>query len=969
MSSGIHTGPIHLFRAGSSHHELVIAGPGGTTTTSMEKQADPGEILVSTGTRDALPPGAAPTAKGSGWLLKWRKAHCIAPGPVVRAGADPEHVNRWVPTALREYLGAGRPEPEHRSASVGFVRFCGVDHLMATAGPELVASHIDRTIEVVEAAAEREGVTFLATDINEDGGKVILVAGAPTARDEDEGRILRALRSIADAGAPLDIHIGVNRGHVFTGEVGTEYRATYTVMGDTVNLAARLMAAAPAHTVYATPGVLDRSATLFATHPVEPFYVKGKSEPVHAYVMGQEIGERAADTRAELPFVGRHEELSALAQAIAVTHTGSGSLVAIVGETGTGKSRLVREACRVDPDLETIVIRSEPYGTATPYRPLRDVLRSLLEIERDDQAIMARALQQRVAEVEPSLLPLLPLLGDVAHIEMPPTPEASAIEPRFRQDRLADAVISLLDRVLPGRTVVHVEDAHWMDDASTHLVTRISADLARRPWAILLTRRGTEDGCFPAGCDVIEVTELASDDAEALVIEATAAAPLRPHEIKTVVARGGGNPLFLDEILRVVRETGSVETLPDSLGTVVSTAIDALPPLTRRILRFASVLGRSFRVDIVREILAEEQLEFDAATRRSLRRFLATDGRGRLRFSTAMVRDVAYDGLSFRRRRQLHLRAAKAIERANKNPDEAADLLAMHYSLGKEPQGAWHFARIAADRARRAYANVEAATHYERALESVRRLPEVSEQERADVWTDLGDVREQAGLFDDALDAYRRASRLVGDDLVARAELLLKRAWARERAGHYPAALSETTRAKHLVEQAGSREAAGLAAQATAFSAQVKLRQERPRDALRVARVAADEAKAAGAKAALARAWSVMAWAHLMLDDPGALELSQQALALYKELADLVGQTHMNNNLGFLAYFAGRWGEALEYYEESRSGSERLGNVVDSSTNSASTRPKPDFVTRRACSGRVERSPWRPSRSCNWAGS
>jgi tetratricopeptide (TPR) repeat protein len=294
-----------------------------------------------------------------------------------------------------------------------------------------------------------------------------------------------------------------------------------------------------------------------------------------------------------------------------------------------------------------------------------------------------------------------------------------------------------------------------------------------------------------------------------------------------------------------------------------------------------------------------------------------------------MVRDVAYDGLSFRRRRQLHLRAAKAIERANKNPDEAADLLAMHYSLGKEPQGAWHYARIAADRARRAYANVEAATHYERALESVRRLPEVSEQERADVWTDLGDVREQAGLFDDALDAYRRASRLVGDDLVARAELLLKRAWARERAGHYPAALSETTRAKHLVEQAGSREAAGLAAQATAFSAQVKLRQERPRDALRVARVAADEAKAAGAKAALARAWSVMAWAHLMLDDPGALELSQQALALYKELADLVGQTHMNNNLGFLAYFAGRWGEALEYYEESRSGSERLGNVVD----------------------------------------
>ena len=127
MSVGIHSGPIHIFRVGSMHKELVIAGVGGTTTTAMEKAADPGEILVSRGTRDRLPADATGKAKGAGWLLRWRKAHCIAPGPVARDARDPESLRAWVPVELREYLGAGDTEPEHRIASVGFVRFCGVD--------------------------------------------------------------------------------------------------------------------------------------------------------------------------------------------------------------------------------------------------------------------------------------------------------------------------------------------------------------------------------------------------------------------------------------------------------------------------------------------------------------------------------------------------------------------------------------------------------------------------------------------------------------------------------------------------------------------------------------------------------------------------------------------------------------------------------------------------------------------------
>jgi tetratricopeptide (TPR) repeat protein len=193
----------------------------------------------------------------------------------------------------------------------------------------------------------------------------------------------------------------------------------------------------------------------------------------------------------------------------------------------------------------------------------------------------------------------------------------------------------------------------------------------------------------------------------------------------------------------------------------------------------------------------------------------------------------------------------------------------------------------------------------------------------------LGDVREQAGLFDGALEAFRRAQRLVGNDPVAQGELLLKRAWARERAGHLSMALSETTRAKRAVAHVHSIDAGRLAARATAFSATVRLRQEQPRDALRRAQEAAEQARAVDEKAALARAFSVMAWSYLRLGRPGALALSEQALELYEELADVVGQSHINNNLGMLAYFDGRWDDALSYYERSREGSELLGNVVD----------------------------------------
>lgn len=928
MSVGIHSGEMHLFKAGEIHHELLIAGPGATMTTEMERVADAGEIVVSDATRDALAEDSTGERKGDGWLLRWRTPRCDPMPSVEVTAEDPETVSQWVPELLRGYLAAARPEPEHRIAGVAFIKISGFDLLLADRGPEQAAHVLGETISRIQEAARDEGVTFLATDINADGAKVILVTGVPIAQEEDEGRLLRAVRRIADAPGGLNVHIGVNQGHVFAGEIGTSYRSAYTIIGDTVNLAARLAAAAPASAIYATVGILDSSGILFHSEPIEPFHVKGKEELIHAYALGEEEGEREVETEGELPFVGRQQELSRITQAIWETVDGTGTVLTIVGDVGSGKSRLIKEACLICSAVRTITVRSESYGTSTPYRPLRDVFRSLIEIDRAEQATMAEELETKIAEIAPELIDFLPFIGDVTHVDVARTETVDAIEPRFRQDRLADALISLMDRLLVGPTVFDLDDAQWMDDATAHLMGRIAEATEDHPWTVLVSRRRRDEGFMPTNGTVIELGGLTTEEAEDLVIEATAGAPLRPHEVEAVVARSGGNPLFLHEILQVVRETGSVEQLPDSLGSVVSTSIDALPQLSRSILRYCAVLGRSFRTSIVQEILKEDRLEFDAVTRRNLRRFLVSDGTGRLRFTNAMIRDVAYDGLSFRRRRELHLRAAKAFEKTTDDPDTIADLLSLHYSIGGDAERAWHYARIAGDQAREAYANIDASAHYVRALESARRLDQVTDSQRAEVWAQLGDVREQSGLFQAALDAYRSASRLETDG-VSRAELMLKRASARERAAQYSMALREASRARRLVMEASSPKAQSLDARAAAFRAMVRMRQGRPTEALRTARDAVERARRAGETIALARAYGAMAWAHLMLDEPGAQKLWLDALALYERVGDLSGQGYMNINLGGLAYVEGRWDEALEYYGRSRDAAERLGNSVD----------------------------------------
>ncbi len=731
-------------------------------------------------------------------------------------------------------------EPEHRAATVGFVRYSGIDRIVEDDGPEAAAGMLDRLVTVVQSAVDEELVTFLATDIDENGGKLILAAGVPATREDDDGRMLRTVRRIADTSGALPVRIGVNRGHVFSGAVGMRFRSTFTVMGDTVNLAARLMAAAPEGAIYATPAVVERARTTFATTALPPFQVKGKAAPVAALAVGAETGSRTAAGGDLLPFVGRDEEHAALVDRLEALAGGEGGALLIEGGAGVGKSRLVDEAFASTSPFATIAVRGEPYGTAFPYRAVRDAVRDLLGVQRTDPAMMARSLLRRLRIIDPDLLPLAPLVGEVAHIHVPSTVEVDEIEPRFRRDRTADAIVRLLATRPDGPLAVVVDDAHWVDEASAQLLSRLVAaatdPVDPRPWLVLAVRRPGPGGFRPDGAE-LPVRPLSRVGTEHLVWAATDASPLRHHDVTAVVSRANGNPLFVHEILRLVAQTGSTAALPDSLDSVVGAEIDALDPRPRRVLRCASVLGQSFRDETLRLLLEGDGIDPGDTLTTDLAPFLEPDGEDRWRFRQALTRDVAYEGLAFRRRRQLHRTAGVVTEKmAAGRVDQVADLLAHHYGAAQDNEQAWHWAGLAAQRARGSYANVEAATHYEAALDAARRLPEVPDEEKVAMWTGLGDVREQLGMFNAAFDAYGRAAQLVRDDPLARARLALRRGRAREQTGLYTAALREVRAAARRLGPLDTELARRWQARLTAFEAIVRQGQELPEEALVVAR-------------------------------------------------------------------------------------------------------------------------------------
>ncbi len=465
ISMGLHSGTFHAFAVGDSHRELVVAGPAATATVEAEGTATAGEIVMSAAAAALLPARCRGPARGEGFLLRSPPGDApqLPPVPAVPGDVD---VPNYVPTAIRKHLLDGVEDSEHRSATVAFLHFDGTDGIVERDGPEVLAAHLHEVVRIVQEAADEAEVTLLGTDIDHDGGKLILVAGVPRRVGDDEERMLTALRKISEAPLPIPLRIGAHTGPVFAGAVGPAYRRTFTVMGDTVNLAARVMSKAAPGQVLVTPDVLERSQLAFETEALEPFSVKGKRKPVTAFALG--APKRARRRRSDaLPLVGRADELAALDRDLAAAVAGESRFVEIVADPGMGKSRLI-EVLRARAEAATnatqcITIRCEAYESSAPYASFWILLRYLLGVDAgESRDVVECRLRDRLDEVAPDLLPLISLVATPLDLDLADPPDLADLEPAFRRERVDEVTATFLQRAAraSGRARVRRRAAH-----------------------------------------------------------------------------------------------------------------------------------------------------------------------------------------------------------------------------------------------------------------------------------------------------------------------------------------------------------------------------------------------------------------------------------------------------------------------------------------------------------------------------
>ncbi|MDJ0960329.1 MAG: tetratricopeptide repeat protein [Acidimicrobiia bacterium] len=924
MSVGVHSGDVDLFVVGDLHRELIVTGPAASTVVEMESTAESGEVLLSAGTAAALEDRVLGDTKGKGRLLA-RSPHIDAVAMDARSATG--SAERFVPIGLRNVVATPAGDGEHRIITVGFIHFTGADSILNSGGPEALWGQLNGLVTTTQRAAADFGVAFLATDIDGDGGKLILTAGAPMTTGSDEEQMLRATRTILDTHEGLPIQIGVNRGPAFAGDVGAPFRRTYTVIGDAVNLSARVMARADHGELLATQPVLDNSAALFDLRELEPFMVKGKSQPVHAWAVGGMSGRRSAPSTDELPFIGRDSDLDRASNAL---HNHDVGLIDVVGAPGIGKSRFVRALRRLNETVAWHFAASERFEASNPYFPFQRLLREVLGIDvREDRNAAGRALAVRATAADESLIPWIPLLATVLDVPSDPTPEVDRLEPRFRKSRTHEMVVRLLDATLTSPTALIIEDAHWLDDASRDLTEHLATAARSKLWTFITVRQPTDATIDAANRVEIALGPLPDEASIALATRALEDHPLLDRELERLVERSGGNPLFLIELVSTATTEGA--DLPDSVEGLVMTRIDRLEPAQRQMLRYASVVGASFDLTLLCAAVSDLLPEAGSPEAwKALHEFVVPRSSGHYRFRQEVFHDVAYSGLPYRTRRMLHERIGSAIESRVSNAEDVAARLAFHFSRAQVHDKTWRYARLAGDRLRVQLVPHEAADNYKVALASARPAG-IPDQEIRVVAECFGDMSELAGLYDQANEGFGDARRLLEeiDDTTGSARLMRKQGMLREKGGNYSQALRWFSRGlRRLDEFDGEDELAEEAEISNAYAG-VLARQAKYAKAIGWCERALDSAGGPREASQRAHALKLLGLAHRQQGHitEGA-DYTEQSLEAYRELGDLVGQADALNNLGGDAYYQQDWKRAADLWEQSTEARQKVGDVV-----------------------------------------
>lgn len=918
MAVGIHSGDFHFCVVGGDHLELLVVGAAATATVEMERLAGAGQVLVSPATAALCDRARLLPSSGAGMLLR----DIAPPVPSAHATAEPAiPLERFVSPLLRNRLGS--TEHEHRRATVAFAEIGGLDRTLRDQDPVEAFDRLNSLACAVMDLLVEHDILLTSTDVGHDGAVLMMTAGAPDSTGDEEARMLRVARRIVELDTAWKLRVGVNAGNVFVGEVGPLSRRAYVTMGDTTNVAARVMTSAPWGEALATRAVLVPSGARFSTRPVPAFSVKGKKALIEAAVLEGEL-----ETTLRLPpptgdLIGRDHELDVLVRALAESRQGHGQVVEITAPEGTGKSRLVAELRLLATDANWHAIVCDPFEKTVPYRSARLLLRQVLGIDVDATPVEAGdRLSSLVAGLAPHLSPWAPLLALPLGAAADETVAAGEVSARFRRVRAQQVMVDLVEAVATKPTVLAVEDASNMDDASAEMVAELLARLQNTPWLAVITRTESETGLHRGRGyrpTMLELAPLSSHHATELAMRLAEHTPVPPHLLGGLVERSGGNPLFLAELVARAG-TGSSE-LPHSIEGIIAARIDELDPGDRRVLRYLSVLGERFEVSTAAETLSDLAIDTDDPQLWQRLEGFVEKTSDTVTFTNPLVRQVAYESLTYRWRREIHSRVADVLV------DDRDDQLPFHLATAERWSEAWTTASKAGNRARRAGANAVAGELYALALNASRHL-HPPPPELAEIAARAGEVWARAGVGDRALEAYGLAISSEQNDS-RRVLLAAHRAGVHEKAGRYPQALGLYARALTEATEIGDPiDRSRCLAVLHAGYASTRHRQGRHQEAIEHAEKALAHSTEAGDQETLAYSHHLLDRLHTVVGDRDtALRHRDAALPIFAELGDLAAQGTVLHDLAADAHRGGRLEEAAWLYERAIDARTRAGDV------------------------------------------
>jgi len=821
VRTGVATGEVTFGKAEGGQH--VLLGEPVDTSTVMEQNSPPLEVLVHGSTKAQVGDQAEFEAhdpvspKGSSDLLEaWRlvavhdrSAESEAESPEVAPGMrlcpscgeqSPEHM-RFCNTCGAS-LATSTARESRRTVTIVFAmpKVHTTDPAAAPPSPETMRDVMSRYFDGMRTSLERHGGTvekFI-------GDAVMAVFGLPVRHEDDA---LRAVRAAADMQASLDQlnpgfrkefalelsnHIGVNSGEVIAGDAATAQRM---VTGDAVNTAARLEQAAGAGEVVLGDLTYRLARDQIEVEFMAPLELKGKAEPVPAYRLVRASAAAAAapvDRNAGTPFVGREEEMGRLSDGLDQAIAGRvARLVTVVGDAGVGKSRLIREFATAAEERARLVRgRCLPYGDGITFWPLAEVVREAAGITNEDTPRVATRridllLQKAGAEDREAIVERIAAAINLSPAQFP-VAELMWGGRRFLESLAKERPIVML-----------VDDLHWAEATFLDFLDQLLESVEDASILVLgsarheITERHGEWWVAHEAMFIM-LSPLSEADAARIVEELLGSLEVSVRE--RIAAAAEGNPLYVEQIVSMLVETGAIERgidgwvardgaaklqIPPTVQALVASRLDALQVEERAVVDPASVIGLTFALDAVSELVQAEiqpglKQDLDVLVTKQLVRQLP-DEEVLYRFGHQIIRDTAYGSLLKRARAALHERFVTWAERVNRERGrelEFEEILGYHLEqaytyrtgLGLVDQGAIEVGERAAAKLSNAGSRALARGDLPAGVSLLRRavalLPRESPR-RVELLTELGDGMLQQGAFDDARGVLTEAGEIA----------------------------------------------------------------------------------------------------------------------------------------------------------------------------------------------------------------